>query len=105
MKTFHVFVTDEAKSDLQRYKNYLLYVKKSPQAAKNLLLDFREVRSRLESVAGSLKNPDSPKLRERKLKKINFTKHDYILLFRVEENKVFVTNVFHALEDYENKIK
>lgn len=105
MNTYHVIVTDDANEDLRRYRDYLLYIKKSPQAARNIVLDFRETRKQLETVAGSLKAADSKELKRRSLKRINFLKHDYFLLYYVEEYTVYITNMFHALEDYESKLR
>ena len=105
MKTYRVVVNEEAKTDLRRYRDYLLRKKNSQQAAKNIILDFRATREQLERVAGSLKEPDSKALNERGLKRINFLKHDYFLLYRIDGNVVYVTNMFHSLEDYENKLR
>ncbi len=105
MKRYHVIITDDAKADLKRYRNYILNKFKNPQAARNIILDFRETRKELEKVAGSLSDPESDILRTRRLKRISFQNHNYFLLYRVEKETVYVTNVFHFLEDYENKLK
>ncbi len=104
MKTYRVVVTDDAKQDFRRYRDYLIYVKKSSQAARNLVNDYRETRKKLETVADSLKDPESEKLKQRRLKRINFLKHDYFLLYRIDGDIVSITNMFHSLEDYENKL-
>ena len=104
MKSYRVKVSPDAKSDLRKYRDYLLNRKKSPQAAKNVVKDFYETAARLEIIAASLQEPDNEKLRSRKLKRINFLKHDYFLLYSIDENVVNVTNMFHSLEDFENKL-
>ena len=40
--TYKVVISDEALSDLRRYVGYLIYVKKNPQAASNILDDYDE---------------------------------------------------------------
>lgn len=105
MKTYEVLVTADAKADLKRYKDYLVDEKKNRQAARNVVLDFSRTKDDLKKSAGSLADPESKKLVERGLKRINFQSHDYFLLYRIEGNRVFVTNMFHDLEDYENKLK
>ena len=35
--------------------------------------------------------------------RINFEKHRYFLLYYLDDNKAIVTNLFHELEDYEEK--
>ena len=69
-----------------------------------MILDFRETRKQLQNVAGSLQDPESDALRQRNLKRINFIHHNYFLLFRVVDQMVYVTDMFHCLEDYENKL-
>ena len=105
MKTYRVVVTDDAKADLKRYRGYILKKFKNPQAARAVILDFRETRTKLETVAASLQDPESEILKQRCLKRINFQRHNYFLLFRIVGDLVYVTNVFHFLEDYENKLR
>ncbi|MGO5161264.1 MULTISPECIES: hypothetical protein [unclassified Bilifractor] len=52
---YKVVVTVDAEEDLNQYIRYLLMVKKSDQAAKNVLDDFEATIQSLKSVAGSLK--------------------------------------------------
>ena len=52
---YKVVVTADAEEDLNQYIRYLLMVKKSDQAAKNVLDDFQATIRSLKSVAGSLK--------------------------------------------------
>ena len=105
MNTYHVIITDDAKADLKRYRNYILNQFKNSQAAKALILDYRQTRKNLEKVAGSLSDPASEKLVQRGLKRINFQSHNYFLLYRIDKDTVYVTNVFHFLEDYESKLQ
>jgi len=105
MNTYHVIVTDVAKADLKRYRDYILKKFNNPQAAKDLIHDFRDTRKQLEIVAGSLQSPASNELIRRNLKRINFLKHSYFLLFQIVDETVFITNMFHFLEDYENKLR
>ena len=78
--------------------------KKAIRQQEMLPLIFRRRIKKLEIVAGSLRNPDSEILKFRGLKRINFLRHDYFLLYRIEEDQVFVTNIFHSSEDFENKL-
>ena len=105
MKTYCVVVTDDAKADLKRYRDYILKKFNNPQAARAVIIDFRETRTKLKTVAASLQDPESEVLKQRGLKRINFQRHNYFLLFRIVDDRVYVTNVFHFLEDYENKLK
>ena len=106
MKHYKVIVTPDAEGDLQAYIAYLRHVKKNPQAVKNVLKDFRETKENLGRVAGSLGEPYSDELRKRGLKRINFLKHNYFALFYIgADDTVYITNIFHGLENFEDKIR
>ena len=101
---YNVVVTKDAREDLERFIQYLLVEKNSMQAAKNVLDDFDATIETLKHVAGSLKLCDNPRLRESEYRRINFLNHRYFMLYRIEENMVYVDNIFHELQDYENKM-
>ena len=93
-----------AEEDLDAFVAYLLFENKSDQAAINLLNDFEATKTSLSNVAGSLKLCDNPKLRALGYRRINFLSHRYFMLYRIENNTVYVDNIFHALQDYENRM-
>ena len=106
MKQYKVIVTPDAEEDLRKYVAYLRDVKKNPQAVKNVLEDFRDTKKSLKNVAGSIKEPDSEKLKESGLKRMNFLRHNYFVLFYIgDDDKVYITDVFHGLEDFESKLR
>ncbi len=104
MKTYKVVITDKAKSQLKEYLYYLRNDLKNPQAAKAVRDDYAETVKQIRNVAGSLKTCDNPNLAKRNLKRICFQRHDYVILFRVEDNIATIVRIYHMLQDYENKI-
>ena len=101
---YKIVLMRDAEEDLDRFIAYLLFEKKSEQAARNLLNDFEITKTSLSKVAGSLKFCDNPKLRELGYRRINFLTHRYFMIYRIENNTVYVDNIFHELQDYENKM-
>lgn len=101
---YKVVLMGDAEEDLDRFVTYLLFDKRSEQAARNLLNDFEATKISLSSVAGSLKLCDNPKLKEMGYRRINFLSHRYFMLYRIEDDTVFVDNIFHELQDYEGKM-
>ena len=101
---YKVVVTADAEEDLNKYIRYLLMVKKSEQAAKNVLDDFEATIQSLKNVAGSVKLCDNPRLKELGYRRINFLSHRYFMMYRMVDNIVIVDNIFHELQDYENKM-
>lgn len=101
---YNVVVTIDAEEDLNSYIRYLLFDKKSSQAASNVLSDFEATIESLKIVAGNLRLCENPRLKELGYRRINFHSHRYFMLYRIEGNNVFVDNIFHELQDYENKM-
>ena len=101
---YKVVVTKDAEEDLERFIKYLIIEKESLQAAENLLNDFDATTESLKHVAGSLKLCDNPRLRQLEYRRINFLNHRYFMLYRIVDDVVFVDNIFHELQDYENKM-
>lgn len=101
---YKVVLTRGTEKDLDRFITYLLFEKKSEQAAGNVLDDFEETKRILTYVAGSLKLCDHPRLRESGYRRINFLSHRYFMLYRIENDTVYIDGIFHELQDYENKL-
>lgn len=59
MKRYKVIVTPDAEEDLKRYLQYQHYVKKNPQAGRNVLKDFQDTKNELSNIAGSVCEPES----------------------------------------------
>ena len=104
MRQYKVVATPEVKEDLKRYAGYLKNVKKNPIAAKSVVADFTATKKELSLVAGNVQEANSDILRALGLKRLNFQKHDYFLLFKINNGMAIITNLFHASEDYENKL-
>lgn len=101
---YKVLITADAEADLEGFIRYLLYEKRSEQAASNVLDDFEATKQTLSKVAGSLKLCDNPKLSILGYRRINFMSHRYFMLYRLEGETAVVDNIFHELQDYENKM-
>ncbi len=102
---YKIRVTTDAQEDLDKFIRYLLFEKQNEQAAKNVLDDFDATIDKLQSVAGSLELCKNSRLRNLGYHRINFLKHRYFMLYRIVNDEVFVDNIFHELQDYENRIK
>ncbi len=101
---YKVVITQDAEADLDGFIRYLLFEKKSKQAASNVLNDFEITKNNLSRVAGNLKLCDNPHLKELGYRRMNFQSHNYFLLYRIAGDTAIVDNIFHELQDYENKI-
>lgn len=75
---------------------------RNKQAAKNVLDDFEDTIKKLKYVASSLKICDNPRLQSLGYRRINFQQHRYFMLYRIENDAVYVDDIFYELQDYEN---
>lgn len=78
---YKIVLMKDAEEDFDRFIAYLLFEKKSEQAARNLLNDFEATKISLSNVAGSLKLCDNPKLRE----------------LGIPKNQFFISSLFYAV--------
>lgn len=101
---YRIVVTKDAEEDLERFIEYLIVEKENMQATENVLNDYDATIESLKHVAGNLKLCDNPKLHQLGYRRINFLNHRYFMLYRITDNIVFVDNIFHELQDYENKM-
>ena len=101
---YKVVVTSDAENDLDQFIQYLLFKKKNFQAAQSVLNDFEATKKSLVQVAESLKLCENPRLQMFGYRRINFLSHRYFMLYRIEEDIVFIDNIFHELQDYENRM-
>lgn len=105
MKKYKAVITKQAQTDLRSKLAYIRNRLKNPQAVQSVYNDYKLTRNNLEEVADTIREPDSVELKKRDLKRINFRTHNYFMLFRIQEDRVEITNIFHGSEDYENKLR
>ena len=105
LKTWKVLATDDVEEDLSEFVQYLLFEKMSKQAADAVLEDYDETLDELERVAGSLKTVDNPRLAKLGYRRINFKRHRYYFLYRVEGGTAIVDAMYHELQDPNNVMR
>ena len=102
LKTWKVLATDDVEEDLSGFVQYLLFEKMSEQAANAVIEDFDETLDELEKVAGSSKSVDNPRLARLGYRRLNFKRHNYYFLYRVEGDTAIVEGMYHELQDPNN---
>ena len=102
MDSFDVIISPKARSQLNDYIDYLQYTLLNDQAAYNLWQDALDTQEHLSKVAGSLKFCTHPQLEENGYHTINFMRHHYLMIYRIEGTTVYVDAIYHQLQDYES---
>lgn len=101
---YKVYITEDAERDLDSFIYYLLFEKLNEQAAASLLDDFEATKKQLSLVAGSLNPCTNEKLKAQGYKRINFLYHRYFIIYHINGTNAIIDNIFHELQDYENKL-
>mgnify|MGYP007008868030 FL=1 len=81
-----------------------LAIEKTKDIDKKEFSDFEDTIKKLKYVASSLKICDNPHLQSFGYRRINFQQHRYFMLYRIDNDVVYVDDIFHELQDYENRI-
>lgn len=103
MKTWKVLATEDVKRDLDNFIYYILVEKLNEQAAKALLDDYVETVNELAICAGTLKPLDDMELAN--YRKIRLRRHNYYLLYRIENDIAIIDRMFHDLQDLDRIFK
>ena len=102
MKRYHVETTPDSDYDLSRHFDHIYTNLQNEQAAFSFLDDYDETIETLADHAATIKESDNAILRERNLRRINFQRNRYFLLFSTQQETVTVVAVGHFLQDIEN---
>jgi len=102
---YEVVMTQLAKEQLDAFLRYLLLELQNEQAVSNLLEDALDLQESMTFVAGSLPLCQDPDLFQRGIRKISFTKHRYLWLYRIEGHTAYIMAMYHELQDYQNLFK
>lgn len=102
---YDVILTDKAESQASEILDYIFFKLENPQAALSVEQDMKETAKRLSHVAGSLKLCDDSKLRELGYHAIHLKRHNYFMLYKIVGKQVFITDIYHDLQDYEGILR
>lgn len=104
LKTYTVIMAPRAQELLDEYLYYILTEFQDPITVDRVSDDALRTIETLKNVAGSLTFLRDPDLRSLGYRKINFIYHDYVMIYRVEENDDIarIVAIYHQMQDYEN---
>lgn len=84
--------------------DYIIETLKNPSAAGSVLEDISSAYDELENSAGSFALCDDPYLASKGYRKLALAKHDYVFVYRVVENTVYLQGFFHMRENYRTRL-
>ncbi len=102
--TYNLVITEKAIELIDSAIFYILNKLKNPQAAEHLLDSISEIYDRLESNPFQFGDCRDHYLKSRGYKEALLSGMQYILVFRITEQTVYIVGLFHTLEDYPFKV-
>ncbi|MCM1233209.1 MAG: type II toxin-antitoxin system RelE/ParE family toxin [Ruminococcus flavefaciens] len=102
MDSYNVVISPKALSQLNDYIDYIQYTLMNDQAAYNVWRDALDTQKKLSEIAGRMELCGHPLLKKHGYYPINFLRHRYIMLYRIEGQTAYVEAIYHQLQDYEN---
>ena len=104
--TYKVEIPRFAQSQFDNYVYYILDKFKSKQAARNLVIDFKDTIKLLSQHPEAYPLLENEYLKGKNLRHIPFQKHRYVVIYHVlGEDKVYVDAIYHTLQDYMNLLR
>ena len=99
---YKVVFDDSAIVEYVEIVDYLVATKSSKTAAKNFVDKMQKILSLIEA------NPENFGLiKFKQFKKLGFHKvniNNYLMLYKVKSNKVYIKHIFHQSQDYANLV-
>lgn len=102
---YKLIATDEMNSLLDEKVGYLLYTLKNEQAAKHLLDGVDKVYCQLENNPKLYRESQDPFMKAFHYHEAKIPEMDYILIYKIVDEIVYILGIFHSLENYSEKMK
>ncbi|MBQ4522235.1 MAG: type II toxin-antitoxin system RelE/ParE family toxin [Lachnospiraceae bacterium] len=101
---YKLIITERAEELLDGLVRYLLYRIKNQQAALHLLESIEKLYDRLEYNPFQYPFCKDEYLLQKEYREAVLTDMNYLVIYKVEDENVYVLGVFHELEQYKNKL-
>ena len=101
---YNLIITDRADELTDERVSYLIRNLSNPQAATHLLDGITGIYDRLEENPYQFPDSKDPYLLRRGYKEAHIPDMEYKIVFRIDDNDVYVVGLFHDLEDYVPKV-
>lgn len=102
---YKIISTDEMDKLLDNCVGYLLGKFENKQAAKHLLDGVSYIYDKLETNPDIYRLSDDPFMKAMNYHEAKISGMDYIIIYKIVGDKVYVLGIFHTLEDYSEKMK
>lgn len=102
---YNLVVTEEMERLLDERVRYLLKEFESEQAASHLLDGIEEIYDYLETNPEIYRESQEPFLKAFQYREAKVKGMDYILIYKILQDTVYILGLFHILENYSHKMQ
>ena len=95
-------ITDAAEHQLDNLVQYLLFELQTPSAASHLMDEIQKIYLRLEDNPYQFPVSSNPHLKIKEYREAIVNNMSYVVIFRIDNECIYVIGIFHQLENYIN---
>ncbi|MGI6556805.1 MAG: type II toxin-antitoxin system RelE/ParE family toxin [Pseudoramibacter sp.] len=97
---YKLIIPEHTAHQIDQSIGYIVETLKNPSAAQAVMEDIEYAYNQLKKTAASFAFCEDPYLRAKGYRKLVLQHHDYVLIYRVEKETVYLAGFFHTLENY-----
>ena len=97
-------ITEHTAHQIHKCISYSVNTLRNPSSASSVLDDIEHAYDLLEQTAESFAFCEDPYLQSKEYRKLTLEKHDYVFIYRVDGETVYLAGFFHMLENYRAKL-
>ena len=101
---YKLVITERAEQLLDRLVYYLLFQIKNEQAAAHLLDEVSSIYERIEENPFQFPECRDAYLKSKQYREAASLEMNYVVIYKIEDDTVYVLGVFHGLENYWKKV-
>lgn len=101
---YKLIITSRAEELLDNLVYHLLFRKMNEQAAKHLLNEIGKIYDRLEENPYQFPISRDYMLSKKEYREAIIPDMNYVVIYRIDKEQIYVMGVFHQLEDYRRKV-
>ena len=101
---YKTIITERADELLEQLIYYLAYRLKNEQAASHLLDGISKIYDRVEENPFKFPECRDLILKSKGYREVVVTDMNYLVIFRVDDDTVYILGIFHELENYNRKL-
>ena len=102
---YKLITTDEMNELLDKRIDYLIHVLNNKQAAEHLLSEIEKIYDNLEQNPWIYRESQDPFMRAFYYREAKISHMDYLIVYKIMEQNVYLLGIFHNLENYVETIR